>query len=78
MDILVAATLLIAAVAIFVQKPVKIEITHKHVLDTPEEQRLKDPNETEKVAADVEKTMNAVIQNLNHIMNGGEDPNERR
>lgn len=73
MDILVAAALLILSVALFVQKPIKVELTHKHVLEQPEQQEvLKDPNEIDKTAKEVEQSMNTVIQNLNAIMNGRE------
>lgn len=72
MDVLVAGAFLIVAVALFMQKPIKVEVTHKHIIEQ-QEVLIQDPNEVDKTAAEVEKSMNTVIRNLNSILNGGDD-----
>lgn len=72
MDVLVAGTFLIVAVALFMQKPIKVEVTHKHIIEQ-QEVLIQDPNEVDKTAAEVEQSMNTVIRNLNSILNGGDD-----
>lgn len=72
MDVLVAGTFLIVAVALFMQKPIKVEVTHKHIIEQ-QEVLIQDPNEVDKTAAEKEQSMNTVIRNLNSILNGGDD-----
>lgn len=72
MDVLVAGAFLIVAVALFMQKPIKVEVTHKHIIEQ-QEVLIQDPNEVDKTAAEVEQSMNTVIRNLNSILNGGDD-----
>lgn len=72
MDILVAGLLLVVAVGFFVQKPIKVEVTHKHIVEAQPEERIIDPNKTDKLEKEVVNSMNAVISNMNAILNGGE------
>lgn len=77
MDIIIATLILIVAVAMMFNKPVRIEITHKHVAnDTLIQETISDPNNPDDVA--VEDTVASVIQTINAIMNGGELPDERK
>ena len=72
MDIVVAAALLLVAVGLICKRPLKIEVTHKHVVESSQkDEGLADQN-LESTDPEVEKNMNRIIQNINAIMNGGE------
>ena len=71
MDILVAAVLLIVAVGLVCKRPIKLEITHKHIVET-NDAVIVDPNTNDKSDPEVERSINGVIASINEILNGGE------
>ena len=73
MDIIVSAALLLAAVGILFKRPIRIEVTHKHIVEGQENAAtgMEDTN-TGTTDPEIERNMNRIIQNINAVMNGGE------
>lgn len=72
MDIIIGVILLVFAAAMLFGKPIKIEITHNHIINgAPEEVVIPTPEEDREKAREL-KGMEAALNTLNTIMMGGE------
>lgn len=78
MDIIIAAAMLLVAVGVLFKRPIRVEVTHRHVVEGQETKDLgiTDPNEVN-TDPEIERNMTRIIQDINAIMNGGEPYIER-